>query len=215
MFSRHELVWLSPTGWQHVRASSPAGEHALLNQWQREDWPAIVRRAEPGAGSDDICLGIAVAPEAGSGHKRKLAIRAHALDVRVRRSPLPLTDVIRAAPTDWRAPLAELDAALPGLRVYGSLALQAVTAQAYISPRSDIDLLFAPTSIAHLREGLNLLQRFAAILPLDGEIIFPSHEAVSWKEWIAAEPGLARVLVKANHAVRLEACAALLASFGR
>lgn len=215
MYSRHDLVWLSAAGWDQVRAATLADEHTIVGQWQQQDWPAIVRSAEPAMHEDDICLGIAVAPDRVDGHKRKIAIRARSADVAARQSPLPLRDVIAAAPPAWQHALAALDAALPGLRVYGSLALQVLTGQSYVTASSDIDLLFAPSSEGVLRAGLAVLAEFSASLPLDGEIIFPSGEAVSWKEWMIAKPAGNRVLVKAHHAVRLSSCPALLASFGR
>jgi phosphoribosyl-dephospho-CoA transferase len=45
-------------------------------------------------------------------------------------------------------------------------------------------------------------------LPLDGEIVFPSGDAVAWKEWAGAE----RVLVKRASAVRLAPVAELLST---
>ncbi len=192
----------------------PAADQEIVSQWQREDWPTIVRRADANTASDAICLGIAVAPEPESGHKRKLAINATLANVAKQRLPLPLSEVIAAAPAAWRRQLAHLDAALPGLRVFGSLALQALTAQAYVGARSDIDLLFAPLNADELRKGLEVLDKFAHDLPLDGEILFPNHEAVSWKEWMIAEPMQARVLVKSDRVVRLARCTDLLSTFG-
>ena len=58
--------------------------------------------------------------------------------------------------------------------------------------------------------GLALLERHAATLPLDGEIVFPSGAAVAWKEWLSASRNEARVLVKDAGAVRLAPMAELL-----
>jgi phosphoribosyl-dephospho-CoA transferase len=90
--------------------------------------------------------------------------------------------------------------------------MQAITGQSYLTPASDIDLLFVPADAASLRAGLALLEQYAALLPLDGEIVFPSGEAVAWKEWISAGRHDARVLVKDAGAVRLAPMAQLLAT---
>jgi phosphoribosyl-dephospho-CoA transferase len=57
-----------------------------------------------------------------------------------------------------------------------------------------------------------MLEWHAAVLPLDGEIVFPTGAAVSWKEWLGAGPARARVLVKDAGAVRLAHMADLLAT---
>jgi phosphoribosyl-dephospho-CoA transferase len=117
--------------------------------------------------------------------------------------PLALERVIAAAPATWQDGLARLNEAARGLsiKVYGSLALQAITGLSYVRPASDIDLLFAPRTTAELRAGLDLLQSHAAGLPLDGELVFPSGVAVAWREWLQA--GTRRMLVKDRSAARL------------
>ena len=210
MFSRHELVWLSGRGWDAALAHALPGQHAAIEQWRREDWPAIVRRSDAGLEPGRVSLGIALAP-ARDGAKGRIALNARACDV-VRRSPaLLLADAAKAAPGHWRGALDALLQAMV-LRAYGSLAMQAITGQPYLTPTSDIDLLFSPTDEPALRAGLALLEQAAAVLPLDGEIVFPSGDAVAWKEWINAEPIGARVLVKHASAVRLAPTAHLLAT---
>jgi phosphoribosyl-dephospho-CoA transferase len=46
------------------------------------------------------------------------------------------------------------------------------------------------------------LQAFAQQLPLDGEVLFPSGDAVAWKEWVGAGYS-ERVLAKCRDTVRL------------
>jgi phosphoribosyl-dephospho-CoA transferase len=77
-----------------------------------------------------------------------------------------------------------------------------------MGPDSDIDLLFFPANRNALDAGLALLERYSAVLPLDGEIVFPSGDAVAWKEWLNAD----RVMVKDAVTVRLAPTAALLAT---
>jgi phosphoribosyl-dephospho-CoA transferase len=213
MYSRHELAWLSGAGWDAALASALPGQHAAIEQWRREDWPAIVRRADPGLAPGQLSLGIAL-PPAADGSKGRVALSAGAGDVARRTPALALAQAAKAAPERWRALLGELVAEADGLafQVYGSLAMQAITGQHYLTPRSDIDLLFAPASHAALGAGIELLARYGTVLPLDGEIVFPSGDAVAWKEWINAERDGARVLVKDARSVRLAPSAQLLAT---
>ncbi len=214
MHSRHDLVWLTPGGWDGAwRAAGPAQRDALA-RWRDKDWPAVVRRHEPGAGADQLCLGLPLPPDAVSGAKERIALTVACAVVARSAPPLALGAVLDTAPQLWRAPLAALDAAARGLRlhVFGSLALQAITGQPYVTARSDIDLLFHPASVDGLGAGLALLAQAATGLPLDGELVFPCGAAVAWKEWLAAGPTGAKVLVKDLGGVRLSNRAALLAT---
>jgi phosphoribosyl-dephospho-CoA transferase len=211
MFSRHELVWLTGGGWDAARERALPGHHAAIEQWRREDWPAIVRRADAGLAAGQVSLGIAL-PPAPDGAKGRIALNVPASDV-ARTSPaLALSAAAETAPAHWRPTLDAMVAQSAGmvLRAYGSLAMQAITGQPYLTATSDIDLLFLPSDATALRDGLALLTRFAAVLPLDGEIVFPSGQAVAWKEWINAGAANARVLVKDAGGVRLAQPAGLL-----
>ena len=208
MFSRHDLVWLTGDGWDAARESALPGHHAAIEQWRREDWPAIVRRADAGLAEGQVSLGIAL-PPGPDGAKGRIALNIDKSDI-ARTSPaLALAVAAEAAPESWRPALEALSAGM-SLRAYGSLAMQAITGQSYLTAASDIDLLFFPSDAAELRDGLALLARFAEVLPLDGEIVFPSGDAVAWKEWINAGAASARVLVKDACAVRLAQPAGLL-----
>jgi phosphoribosyl-dephospho-CoA transferase len=218
MYARHSLAWLSAQGWQDAIAAAAAEHAGALRAWQRAGHPCIVRRRDAGAGAGQVCLGVALPPEA-DGRKPRIALRVNAAEVARTWTPLPLAAVLDmpALPAAWQAPLAALldDAQDAGieLRVYGSVALQVLTGLAYLRTGSDIDILFQPASMAQLRDGVALLARHAARLPLDGEIVFPSAQAVAWKEWHAAGASQARVLAKLADSVRLatrdELCAAL------
>lgn len=210
MFCRHDLVWLTSRGWDAALVGSPPGQHAAFEQWRRQDWPAVVRRADAGLAAGQVSLGIPL-PPASDGIKGRVAFNASTLNVARRIPALALDDAAAAAPAHWRPALNTLAGSMP-LRAYGSLAMQAVTGQAYLTATSDIDLLFFPADCDALRAGLALLARHAAVLPLDGEIVFPSGAAVSWKEWLSAGPVKARVLVKDAGAVRLAPIEQLLAT---
>jgi phosphoribosyl-dephospho-CoA transferase len=212
MFSRHELVWLTTQGWDVARAGAPEEQHPALLAWRNGNWPAVVRRHESGLPDDVVCLGLPL--PLSRGVRQRLALVTPLNHVARRCPALPIGDTLGAAPRQWRATLAALqrDFAALDLRVYGSLAMASLTGQSYLRPQSDIDLLLRPASTGELHVGLALLAHYAALLPLDGEIVFPSDEAVSWKEWLAAQRDGARVLVKSRGAVRLAAPSLLEAS---
>jgi phosphoribosyl-dephospho-CoA transferase len=211
MYSRHDLVWLTAQGWKEAAASVRPGDRHSLALWERQGWPAVVRRRDVGQPADVVSLGIALPPAGADAPKQRIGLRAPALQVRRRAHPLPLLDAMAAAPGPWRADLAALAAAGVMLRAYGSLALQAITGLPYLTPASDIDVLLAPRSRSELDAGIATLARHAAGLPLDGEVLFPNGDAVAWKEWRDAGER-SRVLVKTIAAVRLDGRAALLAT---
>jgi phosphoribosyl-dephospho-CoA transferase len=210
MFSRHDLVWLTGRGWGAALERALPGQHDAIEQWRREGWPAVVRRADIGLAAGQVSLGIPLPPTP-DGVKGRIGLHASAIDVAKHRNALALPDALHAAPQHWRPALAVLADSLP-LQAYGSLAMQAITGQAYLTPSSDIDLLFFPADAQALHAGLALLEQYAATLPLDGEIVFPSGAAVAWKEWLVASRNEARVLVKDAGAVRLSPMTDLMAS---
>lgn len=218
MFARHNLIWLTAAGWQASRNSVAPELQSVLDRWQRADWPAIVRRLEPGTTSDQICLGIALPPDPVTRHKVRIAFHAPVSAISRSSRPLAIVAVMGSAPARWQHALGALvaDTARHDLafEVYGSLALQALTATSYVTESSDIDILFSPTSRRQLETGIALLQQHAARLPLDGEILFPSGYAVAWKEWLQSTSGGShcRVLVKGNQGVNLSTTAELMAS---
>lgn len=219
MYSRHELVWLTERGWRYARATVAAGDIDMIDRWHQADWPAVVRRAEQRLAPGLLSIGIAVPPQTVGGAKIRVACHVPATEVRRHVPPLRIAQVIEAAPQPWQSSLAALEqqaATVEGMavRVYGSVALQALTGQAYLGATSDIDLLLHPATRAQLFAGLDLLSSHATRLPLDGEIIFPRGRAVAWKELLRAlssGPG-ARVLVKHMQGVALEPTDDLVAS---
>lgn len=205
MFSRHDLVWLTPAGWDAAIARAP---HPALTLWRARDWPAVVRRHEDGVPAGAVCLGIPLPLSFGA--RQRLALVADSGHVARRQAPLPLADSLSSAPPEWLAGLVALQrAAVVDLRVFGSLAMQSLTGQPYVRAQSDIDLLLTPATHAELDAGLSMLTEASTVLPLDGEIVFADGAAVAWKEWLAARRDGARVLVKSLNSVRLLDPAAL------
>ena len=211
MHRRHDLAWLSPDGWRHARAQAPA-HAAVLITWEQGGWPATVRRADPDAGDDEVSLGVSVMQ--GGSAKLRIGFRAALADIALITPPLPLAALPPGLPRAWRQQTAALQAdaltlSLP-LHFYGSASLQALTGQAYLNDASDLDLLAYPLSRDGLCEIVERLAFHARVLPLDGEIMFPSGAAVAWKEWQMALRSASRVLVKDLNSVRLAQPSALL-----
>lgn len=215
MYTRHDLAWLTRDGWQELLATASHGTpaHAAISRWADADWPLVVRRSDADARAGDTCLGLAAPPHPVSGAKLRLPLRVSGRHIARHSPPLALGAIVHALPARWQASIASLAQASAGLdlRVYGSLALQALTGQAYLRDASDIDLLFRPRDSAELDQGTLLLAGFLEKLPLDGEIIFPSGQAVAWKEWFTARAHTGRVLVKSQTNVKLGARAELRA----
>lgn len=214
---RHGLAWLTGRGWVAAAASVPAEQRHVLQRWQAQDWPLVIRRRDADAAADELCLGIAVPPD-DNGVKLRIAVRAPLAEVRRAQAPPAIADVIAHAAPPWRTGLEVLRQEATthdlSLLVYGSLALQALTGQTYLRPASDIDLLFTPQDFSQLQQGMQLLQRHAQSLPLDGEVAFPDGAAVSWKEWLQAGGDPAnRVLVKRADDVVLARVSDMLAGF--
>jgi phosphoribosyl-dephospho-CoA transferase len=222
MYKRHDLVRLTPEGWEQalhgLSGAAPEQAHELALRWAAGGLPAVVRRTEPGTPPGLLCLGIPAPPDAASGQKLRVGFAADRRHVADSRSALALTEA--SVPAEWQSAFAGLREALgeAGIdcRVYGSVAMQTLTGERYLTPDSDIDLLLRPASTTQLDAGLDLLRRHAQSLPLDGEIEFPSGDAVSWKEWLGADGGgSARVLSKRLDTVALLRRDALLAQLSQ
>jgi phosphoribosyl-dephospho-CoA transferase len=224
MFARHDLVWLAGRGWDRVLADAAGaaveapGTVRALEAWRDAGWPAVVRRAQATLAPGEVAIGFALPPRAADGVKLRIACRAELSDVKRRTRALPLVGALDVVPAAWQEALTALEreaaGAGLGLAVYGSVALEALTGQRYLTPASDIDLLLRPLNRAQLAAGLELLARHAAGLPLDGEVVFGDGRAVAWKELRTAlnsAPGT-RVLAKGMERVALVAPGELMAT---
>jgi phosphoribosyl-dephospho-CoA transferase len=218
MYRRHDLVWLTPQGWDAAERGLIGAPLDLARYWRTRGLPAVVRRTEPGTPSSLVCLGIPAPPDARSGQKVRLGFAAERSQV-ARVSPALALDEAEA-PAAWHPGLTSLRIALRAAgvdcRVFGSLAMQTLTGDRYLGASSDVDLLLRPLDAAQLEAGLALVARHAQSLPLDGEIEFPFGHAVSWKEWlgVGVQHGAARVLAKHLDTVALMRRDELLAQFG-
>jgi phosphoribosyl-dephospho-CoA transferase len=211
MYRRHELVWLTPEGWESALAGVIGEPREIVLRWRMRGLPAVVRRTEPGTPSGLLCLGIPAPPDRRSGQKLRLGFAVEHRHVAEVRSALALDAAAASAPRGWQLGLSRLGTALRAAgiecRVFGSLAMEILTGECYLGATSDVDLLLRPRDGAQLDAGLALVAHHAHSLPLDGEIEFPSGHAVSWKEWLGVDGqawrGADRVLVKHLDAVAL------------
>jgi len=185
-----------------VAAQITDGEmHAQVAAWLAADRPLVVARQPCGTAlSGSISVGLALPPAQG---KRRIGLIVAMQDIVRHTPPLRLADAIAHAPAEWQPALAELEAVAIRndleLRVFGSLAWQALSGLNYMTPQSDIDLLWHPLSHMQLQQGIALLARWEQDhgLRADGEVLFGINSAVSWREWAALKSGdNQRVLVK-------------------
>lgn len=183
--------------------------------WLTANRPLVVARQPcDETPSDTIAVGLALPPTQG---KRRIALSVASHDIVRYTAPLLLADTLVHAPIDWQSALSELDAAVMGigieLRVFGSLAWQALSGIQYVTPHSDIDLLWHPRSLVQLQQGIALLASWelASGLRADGEVLFGGGSAVSWREWATLKPGdERRVLVKRASSAQLVKASELL-----
>jgi phosphoribosyl-dephospho-CoA transferase len=207
------LAWIRPECRAPVAAQVTDGEiHKHVAAWLEVDRPLVVARQPDDQISEAIsagaiAVGLALPPAQG---KRRIALSLAAHDIARYTPPLRLGDVISHTPAEWQSALIELDTEATDigleLRVFGSLAWQALSGLQYLTPQSDIDLLWHPLSHAQLQQGIALLVRWeqSSGLRADGEVLFGRSSAVSWREWATLKSGEdQRLLVKRERSAEL------------
>ena len=216
---RHELLsvapefWASPAAPRRTTAVAP-----LLVRWANEGWPVIVRRPTIGDPPDNVPVGVPLPPAAG---KQRIAFTVPEEAVLQRSPPPSLRAVKHAADPGWEPTIRALEAlgACHGVApaAVGSLLWQHRTGLHYLSPQSDIDVLWpvqAGCEVASLLAGIAAAERTAP-MRIDGEVIFSDGGAVNWRELYNAlsqdEP--VEVLIKSMDAVRLVDASHLLSSW--
>lgn len=144
--------------------------------------------------------------------KLRIPTQLAAEDVLARRDPVALRAVREEVPSSWREAVdgllavAEQTGVEP--RVFGSVLWQSLTGLPYLSPTSDLDLLWP----VHDRERADHLTRLLAAkentsaVRFDGELLLPDGGGVQWREW---KDSPCEVLVKNLAGVRLCATANL------
>jgi phosphoribosyl-dephospho-CoA transferase len=206
---RHDLLRVAPDVWASVLADCRLlADLSLVGSWADRGWPVIVRRR---AETDDpglVPVGLPLPPAAG---KCRIALLLPADGVLQRSRPPLLRTAARVADPGWRSTIASLLGLGASIGVepsaFGSLLWQHQTGLAYLSPRSDLDVLWPVPpgfDVLSLVFGIAEVQRDAP-LRIDGEVVFSDGSAVNWRElWMAYRAAdRASVLAKTMEGVRL------------
>jgi phosphoribosyl-dephospho-CoA transferase len=212
---RHDLVYLRPdAAWSAPGAAAGSPLWSAAAQWIAAGRPLVVAR-QPGAdGQRRLGLSLPLAQD-----RQRLAILVESAAIVRWRPPLPVEHCLSRLPAEQAAPLLELAgraaACAARLGVFGSLAWEVLSGEAYRHAESDIDLICDVATPAQFAALLAALHCAAERLPcrLDGEIRFPDGNAVAWREIVAnLKHPAAAVLVKGPSEVALMPLQTLTAS---
>lgn len=210
-FARHDLVAADPAAWgELLRGRRDLDGLPHLAGWAEARRPLIVRRLAPGEGGDLVPLGLPLPPADG---KRRIGLVLPPDAVRSITAPT-LAEAASQAPRPWQPAIdAVLALALAHHlvpRPFGALLWQTVTGLTYLSPTSDLDLLWpcAETVPASLLDGLARIDA-GAPMRLDGEVLLPDGGGVQWRELHEAPEG-GTVLVKYRDRLAMRPAADLI-----
>ena len=206
MFDRHDLLHVDPDTWRAMLERRPAlAGVPLIADWARRGWPVIVRRFGADEAEDSIPAAVPLPPAHG---KRRIALSFPPQAPLASRSAVHLREASAVAPSAWQPMLVTLsqigEDTGSGPHVYGALLWQHLTGLAYLSDRSDLDLLWVPRdalSARHLVERLAALDEHSPVR-LDGEIRCNDGAGVNWRE-LAETPPDGQVLAKTRRGVEL------------
>lgn len=180
---RHDFATIDPGAWRPMlRQHDIDPGDALVAAWAEEGRPLVRRRGLPGE-REGVPLGLSLPPTSG---KRRLSFVAQPEAV-IAWAPPPLLAHV-PVPEAWRSTQAAVVAlgarqAAPA-RVFGSFAWSALTGLAYLTPTSDLDLLFPLPRDGDIAGLLRHLSEIEAMSPasIDGEIVRGDGVAVNWRE---------------------------------
>jgi len=207
---RHTLVWLrTDATWVALCGAS----ERRLQEWLCARRPAVVARRQGDEPEDFLRLGVALPASEG---KQRLCFAAPLSSIECYRGPLSLREVIESCPGEWKDAQRRLVEVTRAIAlepcVYGSFAWQALTGQPYVSPSSDIDLLWHPRDAAQVDALIAAIVRWEQVTRrrADGEVLLANGDAVCWRELASASP---RILVKSDASVALRPRLDFLAAF--
>jgi phosphoribosyl-dephospho-CoA transferase len=206
-WQRHDLLHVAPPAWTAALAAHSLGEVPLLAQWADRGRPVIVRRRLKSETPDVVPVGVPLPPAAG---KSRIALNVSPAAVIARAAPTSLRAVAHKADPAWQPTIAALVAL--GERhgvepaAFGSLLWEHHTGLTYLSPTSDLDVIWSAhggCNIASLLRGIAQIERVAP-MRIDGEIVFPQGAAANWRELHKAldEDRAAEILIKTMDGVR-------------
>ena len=200
---RHDLIFVSPRSWRAALTTRrDLASDPLVAPWAAKGWPLVARRQLP-VETSGVALGLPLPPFAG---KHRLSFHMQPEDILSTCRPPALHAVRQAAPRVWWPTLDRLNSlASPHsmeVRVFGSLAWQALTGLSYLTDRSDLDILFhvqRNTDLQNLTAGLARIEA-GAPMRLDGELVREDGAAVNWREFHGAPQ---QILIKTAGSVAL------------
>jgi phosphoribosyl-dephospho-CoA transferase len=191
---RHQLVRLKPASWSELlHARSDLAGEALLQSWADRGWPLIACRPLPGE-AGGYALGLPLPPSAG---KRRIAMNVRYEDIDAVSSLPRLVETIDIAPPLWKSGMHRLNTLAERhaieARTFGSLAWQWLTGLTYLSPSSDLDVIWTLPSRERIATFLAELADIETQAPmrLDGELIRADGSGVNWRELHAGSKDLA------------------------
>lgn len=178
----------------------------IIAEWQAAGRPFVIARHAPDDPPNAQRLGLAL-PD-----KRRLGLLV-TTDAIVDAQAAPALEASESfAPPHWAPTLAAIRTAAADVtvRVYGSLAWQALTGEIYLHDASDLDLLLLPPNWAALVQVSRSLAEMSPPPRLDGEAVLPDGTGVSWRE-VASDA--TRLLVKGRDQVSLQTREAIASAF--
>ncbi|MCP1673416.1 phosphoribosyl-dephospho-CoA transferase [Natronocella acetinitrilica] len=203
---RHHLAWLVPDAQVHVVESAWT---PIVRSWLQQRRPLIVRRRLPGEPAGELVLGLPLPNRLG---RQRLALRAPPDALLRLEPPPPLALAADVLPEQARRIVREIADRIDdcGARalVYGSVAWQWLTGEAYLRSDSDVDVLIVPDALWHPGRGHAVLRDMAAVRKprLDGELVLGDGAFVAWRELLGDSRD---VLVKTAGGASLRQRAAL------
>lgn len=179
MLRRHWMLTPSLDAWEGLMAKRPdLAEEPLAAAWAELGFPLVLRRPLENDPPGELPLGL---PLPSSHGKKRVALTLPGQDILGMSPPPKLADAADAAPEEWQETIARLLQLDANTRCFGSLAWQYLTGLAYLSPNSDLDLLWAlPAQPRSLLGGIAAIAH-AAPMHIDGEVL-GSYGAVQWRE---------------------------------
>ena len=202
------MVQVDPAAWADALSTLPQDlEETVVASWATRGWPLIGRRAACEDVEGMVPLGLPLPPSLG---RRRLMLRLPHEAIRTRHQPPRLQACSEIAPAAWHTTIGKLLVVDADVRCFGSLAWQWLTDLPYLTPTSDLDLLWTVKSAAAADA---LVERIAPIadrapMRLDGELLLPCGQAIQWREWASDAP---EVMAKSMHGVEMVRRAALFA----
>jgi len=200
---RHSLVWPTPAGWAalQTQAQTPADStaQAIVSHWHAERLPLVVSRQPAGLAAGQVALGL---PAPLQWARRRLAFTLPTACLAYSGCFPRLGEV--AARQRWRTQALALEHTLGAVQVYGSYGWQWLTGLRYLRDSSDLDLRIPTATPAQARAAVQALAAQPLPCRIDGELVFPSGDAVAWREYAQLLDGSThKVLCKRLHSVAL------------